>query len=103
MFEWNRFDYSFDYGFSFDYDYDYDYDYGFDYGFDCDYAYGSRKGPHKQSLIVKYKSFAKSNTNRIVYKKIKLIRYYLYLFFLQNSPFTQFCKINILIHTIHAR
>lgn len=41
MFEWNGFDYSFDYGFDFD----------FAYG--CDYAYGNRKGPHKQSLIVK--------------------------------------------------
>ena len=35
MVEWNTFDYSFEYG--------------FDYGFD----YGNRKGPHKQSLIVK--------------------------------------------------
>ena len=28
------------------------FDYGYGYGFDCDYAYGNRKGPHKQSLIV---------------------------------------------------
>lgn len=31
----------------FDYGFDYDYDYSFDY------TYGNRKGPHKQSLIVK--------------------------------------------------
>lgn len=27
--------------------------YSFDYGFSFDYTYGNRKGPHKQSLIVK--------------------------------------------------
>lgn len=47
MYEWNAFDYSFEYGF----------DYGYEYGFDYDYAYGNRKGPHKQSLIVKYKLY----------------------------------------------
>lgn len=45
MVEWNGFDYSFDYGFGFVYDYSFD--------FDFDYAYGNRKGPLKQSLIVK--------------------------------------------------
>lgn len=47
MFEWNGFAYSFDYVNDNDNDYDYDYDYDFDY------TYGNRKGPHKQSLIVK--------------------------------------------------
>lgn len=39
MVEWNGFDYGYDYGFSF--------------GFGYDFTYGNRKGPHKQSLIVK--------------------------------------------------
>ena len=37
MYEWNGFDCIYDYSF----------------GFACDYAYGNRKGPHKQSLICK--------------------------------------------------
>lgn len=49
MVEWNTFDYSFEYG--------------FDYGFDCDYAYGNRKGPHKQSLIVKCLSHFQNSKN----------------------------------------
>lgn len=36
---------------------------GFDYSFDCGFDYGNRKGPHKQSLIVKYMSRFQNNKN----------------------------------------
>lgn len=36
---------------------------GFDYGFGFAYAYGNRKGPHKQSLIVKCMSDFQDHKN----------------------------------------
>lgn len=61
MYEWdgfdNGFDYVYGYGFSFSFSFDFAYnnecDYDYSFAFDCDYAYDNRKGPHKQSLIVK--------------------------------------------------
>lgn len=53
MVEWNGFTCSFDYSFAYGFDRVNDCVYSFDYGFDFDYTYGNRKGPHKQSLIVK--------------------------------------------------
>lgn len=45
MFEWNGFAYSFDYVNDCVYDYS--------FGLDFNYAYGNRKGPHKQSRLAK--------------------------------------------------
>lgn len=71
MFEWNGFAYSFDYVNDYDYDYDYDYGYGFDYGFDFNYTYGNRKGPHKQSLIVKCFYYFQ-NSNIFYFLKVRI-------------------------------
>ena len=40
-------------GFDYDYDCVYDYSFAFDCDYDFDYTYGNRKGPHKQSRLVK--------------------------------------------------
>lgn len=65
MYEWNGFDYRFDYV----------YDYGYGYGFDCDYAYGNRKGPHKQSLIVKCLGYFRNYKNiRVLKVRMDILR-----------------------------
>lgn len=67
MVEWNGFDYRFDYG--------NDCVYGNSFGLDFDYAYGNRKGPHKQSLIVKCLSdFQNSNIFHFLKAKIDILR-----------------------------
>lgn len=67
------FDYGNDYGFVCGYDYDCVYDYSF--GFDFDYAYGNRKGPHKQSLIVKCLSdFQNIKNIRVLKVRMDMLR-----------------------------
>lgn len=76
MFEWNGFAYSFDYVNDNDNDYDYDYDF--------DYTYGNRKGPHKQSLIVKCFYYFQ-NSNIFYFLKVRIV-------FIRSNPLTQFCN-----------
>lgn len=65
MYEWNGFDCIYNYGF----------DYSFSFDFDFDYAYGNRKGPHKQSLIVKCLSdFQNIKNIRVLKVRMVLVR-----------------------------
>ena len=62
MVEWNAFACSYDYSFAYGFDRVNDCVYDYTFGFGFDYTYGNRKGPHKQSLIVKCLSdFQNSN------------------------------------------
>lgn len=56
---------------SFDYGYNYSFDYSFGFSFDFYYAYGNRKGPHKQSLIVKL-FFHFQNSNIFHFLKVTM-------------------------------